>query len=195
MIRIETDAVAALIGRAFSELDVTAWLITDSSVRTEVLSANFAILVEHAQEHGTIHVLPDAEGDPVAAAVWFHQTAPQPPPPQDYDERLAAACGQWTPRFRMLDEAFEAHHPHDVEHHHLAFLAVRRDARCGGLGSRLMDRHHEHLDRAGLPAYLEASSERVRDLYLRHGYRVVAGGPFILPEGGPPMWPMWREPA
>jgi hypothetical protein len=45
-----------------------------------------------------------------------------------------------------------------------------------------------------VPAYLEASSPRARDLYLRHGYTLRPDAPFRLP-GGPPLWGMWREPA
>ena len=51
---------------------------------------------------------------------------------------------------------------------------------------------HCELDERGEPAYLEASGERSRDLYLRHGYQ-PRGAPYHLP-GGPAMWPMWREP-
>jgi hypothetical protein len=47
--------------------------------------------------------------------------------------------------------------------------------------------------RDGTPAYLEASSPRARDLYLRHGYAMRRGSAFRLPEG-PLLWPMWREP-
>lgn len=46
-------------------------------------------------------------------------------------------------------------------------------------------------DRDGVPAYLEASSERNKALYLRHGFEVV--GEIKLPDG-PRMWPMWRSP-
>jgi hypothetical protein len=35
---------------------------------------------------------------------------------------------------------------------------------------------------------------RLERLYLRHGYAGRADGPFRFPDGGPPMWPMWREP-
>jgi hypothetical protein len=50
----------------------------------------------------------------------------------------------------------------------------------------------ERCDREGVPAYLEASGARNRDLYLRLGFRVT--GEIRLPDG-PSMWPMWREPA
>ncbi len=41
------------------------------------------------------------------------------------------------------------------------------------------------------PAYLNAGSPRGRDLYLRHGFGVIAE--LRLPFGGP--WRMWRAPA
>jgi hypothetical protein len=47
-------------------------------------------------------------------------------------------------------------------------------------------------DREATGAYLEASSERNRALYERHGFELVEA--VRLPRGGPPMWTMWREP-
>jgi hypothetical protein len=41
------------------------------------------------------------------------------------------------------------------------------------------------------PAYLEATSEINKRLYLRHGFETI--GEIRLPSG-PSMWPMWREP-
>jgi len=39
--------------------------------------------------------------------------------------------------------------------------------------------------------YLDATSERNKRLYERHGFEAEAE---YAPEGGPPLWPMWREP-
>jgi len=47
-------------------------------------------------------------------------------------------------------------------------------------------------DRAGHPAYLEATNADSKALYERHGFR--SGAPFSVADG-PPLWPMWREPA
>jgi hypothetical protein len=67
-------------------------------------------------------------------------------------------------------------------------------ARRQGTGTALLRACHHHLDYdLGAAAYLEASSLRARRLYLRHGY--TGHGPPIHLPGGPPMWPMWREPA
>jgi hypothetical protein len=45
----------------------------------------------------------------------------------------------------------------------------------------------------GIAAYLEASDERTRDLYLRHGY-TDHGEPIELPDGRS-MYPMVRIPG
>jgi ribosomal protein S18 acetylase RimI-like enzyme len=188
---VATDAgwICELIGVAFQPLAVSQWLVPDPDRRAEVLPANFRIHVEHALMVGQVH----ATADQSAVAVWFPRDGDRPlPEPLAYEQRLAAACGEATERFRELDELFDRHHPADP-HHHLAFLAVRPDQQRQGLGSTLLRHHHAHLDAKGVGAYLEASSAESRNLYLRHGYRVTSA-PFHLPDGTP-MWPMWRPPA
>jgi GNAT superfamily N-acetyltransferase len=112
------------------------------------------------------------------------------PPPLDYEHRMKEVTGSAFDRACELDAALDAHHPMDP-HHYLAFLAVHPDEQGHGIGSALLDRHHARLDRAGIPAYLEANDPRNRDLYLRHGY--VCRSEIRLPDG-PPLWPMWRAP-
>ncbi|MFF5173077.1 GNAT family N-acetyltransferase [Micromonospora sp. NPDC000089] len=183
----ETRAVAELIAAAFEPLAVTAWLVPDDAKRRAVLADDFEILVEHAMRHGVVHGTADRSG----VAVWLPQVGEPAPLPADYDERVAAACGEWTPRFRLLDELFEANHPH-APHHHLAFLAVAPGRQGRGTGTALLRHHHAALDAEGLPGYLEASSDGSRALYARHGY--VPSEPFRLPDGTP-FHPMWRAPA
>ena len=124
--------------------------------------------------------------------MWFPQHTGPTPPPQDYDTRLAAACGRATARFQVLDERFEDTHPHEFPHHYLAYLATQPGRQSRGLGTTLLTLHHRHVDERGEPAFLHASCARTRDFYTRHGYEPL-GEPFHLPDG-PPMWPMWREP-
>lgn len=57
------------------------------------------------------------------------------------------------------------------------------------LTTRLTWLHHR---RRSVP--FKACSVRKSDLYLRHGYQLRPSAPFHLPDGGPPLWPMWREP-
>jgi hypothetical protein len=50
----------------------------------------------------------------------------------------------------------------------------------------------EQCDTEGLPAYLESSKEKNIPLYERYGFKVT--DELRLVKGGPPLWPMWREP-
>ncbi|HST86295.1 MAG TPA: GNAT family N-acetyltransferase, partial [Kineosporiaceae bacterium] len=76
--------------------------------------------------------------------------------------------------------------------HHLALLAVQPTHQRRGIGRELLRHHHEILEREQIPAYLEASSEDSRRLYVDHGYRDL-GKPFTLPNGAT-FYPMWRDP-
>lgn len=183
----EAARLADLIAEAFTDLSATAWLVPDPDARRGRLAGNFEILVEYALAWGEVYVTADRD----AVAVWFPRDGDPPPPPVDYDVRVARSAGPWVDRFRHLDDLFDANHPHEP-HHHLAFLAVAPSRQGDGIGSALLDDYHARLDAAGLPAYLEASSPRSRDLYLRHGYQVRE--PFRLPDGTP-FWPMWRPPG
>lgn len=185
-----TDApeVSELVATAFHQLEVSCWLVPDPVQRARILPAYFRIYVDHAMAYGQVHL----SASRAAAAVWFHRDTGPPPEPAAYQERLAQACGEATPRFQHLDALFDQHHP-PQPHHHLAFLAVHPKWQGHGLGTALLRRHHTRLDASGQAAYLEAASARSRDLYQRHGYQVV-DGPFHLPDQTP-MWPMWRPPT
>lgn len=178
--------ITDLIATAFNGLDVSRWLVTDRQERYHAQFGQFALVIEHALEHGTAYLTHDRS----ATAVWVDRTHPIPEP-QDYDRRLRTVCGRHTERFAVLDQAFAAHHP-QAGHQHLAFVAVHPSRQQQGIGTALLEHHHAKLDRAGVPAYLEASDARTRDLYAAHGYRVISV--IDLPDG-PSMWPMWRDPG
>lgn len=184
----DAEPIAGLIARAFHPLAVSEWLVPDPTERAEVLPAYLLILVEHALTYGRI----DVTEDRTAAAVWIEHGTVPPPQPYDYHDRLDAACGRNAARFRTLDRVFRAHHP-TQPHHHLALLAVEPGHQGNGAGTALLAHRHRLLDEFGHRAYLEASSERARALYQRHGYRDL-GTPMRVSDGTP-LWPMLRLPA
>jgi len=185
-----SDAVwiAELIGSAFHQLGVAKWLVPDPDERARILPRNFALYVEYGIAHGEAHVMADRS----AVAIWIPRGYKELPPPEDYDRRLAEACGAWTPRFAHLDGLFEEHTP-PKPHHHLAFLAVHPDRQGAGLGTALLAHYHERLDHTGEPGFLEASSTGARRLYLRHGYRDF-GDAYTVGDTGI-FYPMWRDAA
>jgi GNAT superfamily N-acetyltransferase len=183
----DIDVLSQLIADAFLDLPPCQWLIADRTARREIFPRFFRMYVVHAMTDGLVYTTSDR----TAAALWIPGTGPAVPP-EDYDEELAEVTGQWAERFVIFDGELDAHHLADVMHHHLAILAVRPDRQGRGIGTALLDAHHAQLDKEGTVAYLEASDERTRRIYLRHGYTDY-GSPIQLPDG-PSMYPMTRQP-
>jgi ribosomal protein S18 acetylase RimI-like enzyme len=93
-------------------------------------------------------------------------------------------------RSRMRMEGL---HPSKPDHWYLAVMGVDPEWQGRGVGTALMRPGLEQLDAEGIPAYLESSTPRSRELYRRNGFEVT--GEFNLPRGGPPIWQMWRDPG
>lgn len=179
----EVDTIAALITGAALVDPVTAWLIPDIRQRRAVLTKVITIWATHTLNFGDIDILPDR----TAAAIWLHRHQPIPPPP-NYNERLAAACGPNIGRFRALEQILDAHRPRQP-HHHLATLSVQPRWQSTGRGSALLEAHHARLDHIGVPAYITVTNPSVCDWYAHHGY--LPRQPIHLP-AGPTVYPMWR---
>jgi GNAT superfamily N-acetyltransferase len=185
----DIDVLSQVIADAFSPLAPCQWLIHDEAARRDILPGYFRMYVEHAMSDGLVHTTPGRH----AAALWIPLGSQLPEPPEGYDELLAEVTGPWVERFVAFDAELDDHHLTGIEHHHLAILAVRPGRQGQGTGTALLDAHHAFLDQQGTTAYLEASDERSRALYLRHGY-TDCGTPIQLPVG-PRMFPMLRRPA
>jgi GNAT superfamily N-acetyltransferase len=183
----DTAVLSQVIAEAFFPLAVCQWLIPDPDARRAAFPGYFGLYTEHALADGLVETTPGR----AAAALWIPGTGPSAPP-EDYPGRLAALTGPHLPNFQAFDQALDAHHPAGVFHHHLAILAVRPDRQGQGIGTALLAAHHAVLDEQGIPAYLEASDERTRRLYLDHGY-ADHGSPIDF-AGGVSMFPMVREP-
>lgn len=82
-------------------------------------------------------------------------------------------------------------HP-SAEVWYLPLIGVDLVAQGRGLGSALLRHTLTTCDSDGLPAYLEATNPRNRDLYARHGFAVIG---VIQAGSSPPIRAMLREPA
>jgi GNAT superfamily N-acetyltransferase len=78
-------------------------------------------------------------------------------------------------------------------HFYVRIVGVHTASQGQGVGSALMQPTLQRADSAGLPAYIEASSERSAALYERLGF--VHMDVLELPDGGPPVWRMRRPPG
>ncbi len=182
--RDHVPELSQTLAAAFFDDPVSVWSIPDPRRRAEILPAAFEAIVAANLAHGEVYTTDDV----LAGAVW------EPPGAEGDAGQLATVLervgGEYAPRLFELFELLEQTHPHQP-HYYLFLLATRPELQCRGIGSALMRSVLETCDRDEIPAYLEATNERNRSLYLRHGFEVT--GEIRLPDG-PSLWPMWRRP-
>lgn len=184
----DLSALIELMAVGFSRSSLGPHLIADESLRRLVLRRYFRIVVPHAMTYGQVDVLDDGR----AAAIWDRVDGPRTATVAGYTVRLAQATGPFFARFAALHASRTEHHPTDWPHHHLTYLAVLPTMRHHGLGTRLLEHHHQRLDNAGLSAFVQAAGSQVSRWFARHGY--TPGEPFTSSPGAPPLHPMWRHP-
>jgi GNAT superfamily N-acetyltransferase len=103
-----------------------------------------------------------------------------------------ATLGARMPVAMRTGTLMQARHPKEP-HWYLHFLGTEPARQGRGIGSAVLKPMLDTCDAQGLPAYLEATSERNRSLYQRNGFE-DHGEPLRLPDNGPLMYPMWRAP-
>jgi len=183
----DATRLAATLAAAFHDDPVFRWFAPDASRRRAMLPAFFDVFVEAYLTHGVTYTDQHVAG----ASLWATPATDPIAADPLYAQRLEEVAGPDAARLFEIVERLEAHTPQEP-HYHLLFLGVRPERQGAGLGAALMRPMLDRCDRDGAAAYLEATSDRNRALYERHGFRVQGG--IELPDG-PTLWPMWRDPG
>jgi GNAT superfamily N-acetyltransferase len=189
--RADLPRLVESLAEAFEQDPPMRWFLPDASKRADQMRRQFTLFLRAVHlRHDETYTTADVAG----GALWV--------PPGRYPPGLVA-------QFRVLPgliriyggsmgraargvQVMESNHPSEP-HFYLDSLGVRPARQRQGVGSALLRPVLDRCDSEGFPAYLNAGSPRSRDLYLRHGFEVTEV--FELPDGGPPLWRMWREPA
>jgi ribosomal protein S18 acetylase RimI-like enzyme len=184
----DARALSRTLASAFRDDPVFGWCIPDPRHRDRLLAPWFRVVVDALLAHGESY----CAGDAVGAALWVPPgVAPLSEEQEDRLGAVTADLGGVTPgRLEALGKVMEAGHPHDP-HLYLWFAGVRARDQGRGWGARLLRSRLAGADERGVPAYLEATSDRNRALYERHGFEVT--GELSVP-GSPTLWQMWRDP-
>lgn len=186
----DVPSLSKAMARAFYDDPVVGhWCLADESRRMRRLERAFELF---------LHRIYLARGDCYATeslaggALWLPAGKWKPGGLEQLRlvARMARVHGRALPRTLQVLGFLEGRHPHEP-HYYLQFVGVEPAWQGRGMGSALLRPVLERCDRERMPAYLEASSERNRTLYERHGFDVVEE--VRLPASGPPMWRMWRE--
>jgi GNAT superfamily N-acetyltransferase len=175
----------ATLALAFAADPLTRWTWPDTYQYATYWPKFVEAFAGGAFDHGTAHGLEDCR----AVALWLS-------PGHGPDEETLMAVA----RESMDDQVFEdtiglfeqmdAVHPR-VDHWYLPVTGVDPVAQGQRLGSTLMAHALAICDSEGLPAYLEATNPRSRNLYARLGFDVIE----VIQYGtSPPVWAMLRPP-
>lgn len=185
-----TPRLAETLARAFHDDPLLAWVFHHSPDRLTIARRGFDLFLKRLWlRHGETYTVGDAAG----VCVW------EPPGTWKLGAReqllllpaMLRIYGRMLPRVLGTLNAVESGHPAEP-HYYLAFVGVEPDSQGQGMGSILMHPILQRCDGQGIPAYLEASAPRNRDLYERHGFEVTEE---LHPgRSGPPIWRMWRDP-
>jgi GNAT superfamily N-acetyltransferase len=185
----DVPVLAETIADAFHDDPTMRWIVPDEGRRLAVGPAVFRPFVDGIQRLGDTWIIEDG----AAAALWIPpgRTVPAPEEAEAFEQQVAAVLhGDELERLAALVAVMDANLPSEP-HAHLNLLGTVPARQGQGLGSRLFEAVLPRLDRDGVPAYLEATTDSSRRLYERHGFVYWND---IAPEGGPVLRRMWREP-
>lgn len=184
----ESGSLKVALGAAFFEDPVFSWLIGRGSSRQARLERYFAIQLAHSLADGCVWTSDGLQG----AALCIPPGRWRLPPRLMIANggRFASVFRGRLPRAVGLLAAIERRHLRGA-HYYFANIGVTPEVQGRGLGSRLMRPTLDRCDEEGLPAYLEASSERNAALYERLGFQCIEVLRFA---GSPPLRLMMRPP-
>ncbi|MCX5385604.1 GNAT family N-acetyltransferase [Streptomyces sp. NBC_00083] len=186
----DAEAAVGILDEAFRDDPVSCWVLPDPARRPAAHPRLMAAFFQISLDEGHVDLAEDGS----AVALWLDVPAEpqQPGGGDDGPAQLRAYVDPDNERVELMAHFMGAHHPHGRAHAYLMMVGVLPDRQGRGLGTELITAVLERCDREGLPAYLEASSERSPALYRRLGFAPL-GEPVRLPDG-PQVFPMWREP-
>jgi GNAT superfamily N-acetyltransferase len=177
-----------MLAEAFFDDPVFGWLMGDESKRRARLRRYFGIDLRHLTlPRGRVWATSDLTG----AALSLPPGKWRVPPHVSLLQ--GSAFGVQIARAARLGATMEWRHMRLVRepHYYVRDIGVHPEEQGKGLGGALMRPTLDRCDREGVPAYIEASSERSAALYERLGFEHIEE---LRVGGSPPLRLMLRQP-
>jgi GNAT superfamily N-acetyltransferase len=180
--------IGTTLAGAFFDDPIFRWISPDDERRRALLPKFFSLIAEPMMPLEQTYVADDDKG----AALWAPpgwEAVPEEAA-EEFGNRVGEISGVDAERMFEVSKLIDSHHP-SGSFWFLQFMGVDSPHQGQGIGSVLLTSVLERCDREGARAYLDATSPENKRLYERHGFEATDE---YAPEGGPPLWPMWREP-
>ena len=183
-----TDAqlVGSIIGQAFADDPLTCWILEKPAVITRMMTRLASRIYV---PNGFCEYLDNEMG----ATMWM------PPGAKGklgvmqqlmvMADLIVSGVAGAAGRSAAFEKAIHQVKPREP-HFYLFTIGVLPGGQGKGLGGTLLRSGLEQVDRASMPAYLESSKPENVPIYQRYGFEVMDAPP--LPDGCPPVIPMWR---
>lgn len=189
--KADRGTLVAAMARAFDDDPIANWLAKQDARRARRIYDFMDAGLKMTERYNEIYTTDDIDG----GAFWsppgkwkmgiFQQLMLMP--------QMMRVVGSLrrVPSTMGAFNIIEKKHPHEP-HYYLLALGVEPDRQGRSIGTQLMRPVLEMCDRDKVPAYLESSKEVNVPLYERNGFRVTEE--MVVPNGGPKIWLMWRDP-
>ena len=191
----QLDEAAAVLSRAFQHDPLLHYLYPNIAKAPESPARFYQATIRLGLRQGVVQATPGMEG----VAVWIS------PGNTDFSFGVLFRTGFMTAvlsaglrslgRFmKMASYMEEVNKPiTDRLHWHLMMLGVEPAMQGNGLGGILMQPILARADAESFPCILESGNERNLNFYRRYGFEEAAL--VQIPDGGPQVWVMVREPG
>lgn len=182
----DIDAAVTTLSMAFADYPFTRHTIAADDHAGRLARSQRLFLTRIGLPHGRVWVSEHAE----AVAAWTTPDAADLGQVfADVGPELAEIAGDRAEIAAESEAALAPHRPREPAWF-LGTVGVRPGNQGRGLGKSVIRPGLDAAEAAGVPAYLETSTERNVELYRTLGFEVVAE--VKLPRGGPRTWAMRR---
>jgi GNAT superfamily N-acetyltransferase len=190
----QTEQGAALLARVFQHDPMMKYFIPDSTRMLDIPVRFYRANIHMGLLYGEVYTTRSMEG----VAIWVS------PGNTDFTFGQLLRSGLLTAslsmglktlgRFMRSASYFEKVKKQAISGPHwvLVFLGIEPSQQGKGLGGGLIQPILDRADAEGVPCYLDSTNERNLTFYKKHGFEVAARGQ--VPNGGPQIWAMLREP-
>jgi GNAT superfamily N-acetyltransferase len=175
---------------AFEGDPVWGWAFADPARGLEQQRVVWRFAIESALDYKWVWLTDGC----ASAALWIPPGRPELRAEDEkrFEALLDGLLGAGAERVRQTFACFDRAHPRDRPHYYLSLLGTHPRQRGRGLGMGLLAKNLAQIDAEGAAAFLESSNPVNDRRYEDLGF--VPCGEFKLPEDGPFVTQMWREP-